>query len=118
MYIVVKYINYRKEQSFEIKYVTEVLDYAKQVAYNLCLQSRYYNDDKCRVTTTINEYYLFPENEIIVEYTNVLVELEDGNEIIDGYESSQVFAVLKFVNKDLENMIPIDESKITKKIEK
>lgn len=40
------------------------------------------------------------ENEIIVE-------LEDGNEIINGYESSQVFAVLKFVN-----MITIDESKI------
>ncbi len=112
MYIVVKYINYRKEQSFEIKYVTEVLDYAKQVAYNLCLKSRYYNDDKCRVTTTINEYYLFPENEIIVEYTNLLVDKDNGgNEIIDGYESSQVFAVLKFVNKDLENMIPIDESK-------
>ncbi len=115
MYIVVKYINYRKEQSFEIKYVTEVLEYAKQVAYNLCLRSRYNNDDNCRVTTSINEYYLWPENEIIVEYTNLLVDKDDdGNEIIDGYESSQVFAVLKFVNKDLENMIPINESTIYK----
>ena len=113
MYIVVKYINYRKEQSFEIKYVTEVLEYAKQIAYNLCLKSRYNNHDNCRVTTTINEYYLWPENEIIVEYTNLLVEIEeDGNMIIDGYESSEVFAVLKHINKDLENMVKIDESTI------
>ncbi len=113
MYIVVKYINYRKEQSFEIKYVTEVLEYAKQIAYNLCLKSRYNNHDNYRVTTTINEYYLWPENEIIVEYTNLLVEFEeDGNMIIDGYESSEVFAVLKHINKDLENMVKIDESTI------
>ena len=112
MCIVVKYINYRKEQSFEIKYVTEVLEYAKQIAYNLCLKSRYNNDDNCRVTTTINEHYLWPENEIIVEYTNLLVDFEDGNENIDGYESSEVFAVLKHINKDLENMVKIDESTI------
>lgn len=56
---------------------------------------------------------MWPENEIIVEYANLLVEFEeDGNMIIDGYESSQVFAVLKHINKDLENMIQIDENTI------
>lgn len=113
MYAVVKYFNYRKEQSFEIIYVTHVLEYAKQVAYNFCLENA--GAGKICITNRIDEYDLYPEN-IIINYAaaDTETDIETGKEVVNGI-SSTVYGVVKVKNQEPKTIVIIDDNFICNK---
>jgi hypothetical protein len=88
MYSVVEYNNYRKEQTFEIKIITDNLDYAKKYAFNRAktfLNTENETMDECdkitnKITTNISEKYLYPNNDIIIEYSVITVRECDDDD--------------------------------------
>lgn len=115
MYTVVKYNNYRKNQFFDIKLVTDDLEYAKKVAYNNAKKEilRYGDCSSYRLSTDIEEYYLYPENKTIVQYIVVEVEKYKKNKLKISSKYSNVHAVLELPKHEKdESLEEIDNNLI------
>lgn len=119
MYLIVEYNNYRKEQDFEIKMVTNDLDYAKKIAFNNAKMS--IPDSSFKISTNIQEHHLQPLNKIIIEYMVVEVERKNGhsnkppNELPNEQfkiisSCSAVFAVLELPDLIQMDVPDIDET--------
>lgn len=94
MYAVVEYNNYRKEQYFEVKYVTNDLEYAKKMAFNNAKNDIPKDESTYRLTTNIEEIHLRPLNESIINYTIVeVIEYKIGFKIVMTF--SNVYSVIK-----------------------
>jgi len=111
MYAVIEYNNYRKEQNFEIKLVTNDLDYAKKIAFNNAKND--IKNSSHKITTNINEHHLRPINKTIIEY--MIVEVceykNDQFRIISTF--SKVYSVIELTNHEkLEILDDIDEKLI------
>jgi hypothetical protein len=116
MYTVVKYNNYRKQQYFEIKLATDDLEYAKKVAYNNAKKEMIRQSDlffSYRLSTDIEEYYLYPENKTIVQYIVVEVEKYKKNKLKISSKYSNVHAVLELPKHEKdESLEEIDNNLI------
>lgn len=94
MYAVVEYNNYRKEQYFEVKYVTNDLEYAKKMVFNNAKNDIPKDESTYRLTTNIEEIHLRPLNESIINYTIVeVIEYKIGFKIVMTF--SNVYSVIK-----------------------
>ena len=76
MYAVIEYNNYRKEQDFEIKLVTNDLDYAKKLAFNNAKKD--IKKSSYKITTNIDIHHLRPINKTIIEY--MIIEVNEYKE--------------------------------------
>jgi uncharacterized membrane protein YheB (UPF0754 family) len=116
MYTVVKYNNYRKEQNFEIKLVTDDLEYAKKLAFNNAKKEILKRSDlssSYKLSTDIQEYYLYPENKKIVQYIVVQVEKYEKNKLKISSTYSTVHAVLELPKHEkIESLEEIDDNLI------
>lgn len=115
MYAVVKYNNYRKEQTFEIKLVTDDVDYAKKLAFNNAKKDilRHSDSSSYRLSTDIQEYYLYPENKTIVQYIIVEVEKYGKNKLKICSTYSTVHGVLELPKDEkVESLEDIDDNLI------
>jgi hypothetical protein len=119
MYLIVEYNNCRKEQDFEIKMVTNNLDYAKKLAFNNAKMT--IEDSSFKITTNIQQHHLQPINKIIIEYMVVEVETKNGhsnkppNELPNEQlkiisTCSAVFAVLELPDLIQMDVPDIDET--------
>ena len=93
----VEYNDDRKEQSFNVKMVTEDVELAKKVAFNNAKKDidMYGGKDSHRITSNFEpERYLMPSNKIIIEYT-----LISGSAIMNkfkvNYTYSNIHAVVE-----------------------
>ena len=116
MYTVVEYNNYRKNQNFEIKLVTDDLEYAKKLAFNNAKKKMLgYNNSSYsyRLSTDIQEYYLYPENKTIVQYIVAEVEKYGKNKLKICSTWSTVYAVLELQKHEKnESLEDIDDNLI------
>jgi len=111
MYLIVEYNNCRKEQDFEIKMVTNNLDYAKKLAFNNAKMT--IEDSSFKITTNIEQHHLQPINKIIIEYMVVEVETKNtqSNEQLKIISTcSAVFAVLELPDLIQLDVPDIDET--------
>ncbi len=105
MFAVVKYNDYRKEQSFEIITCTEDFEYAKKMAFNMCRCSFDKNAIQ-KITTQEKNHFLHPINKTIVSYR--VIDIAD-NSISAIY--STVYAVLEISNPSANSVLDeVDES--------
>jgi hypothetical protein len=88
MYAVVKYKNYRKEQTFEVILTLTDIDVAKKTAFHLMKKEIPKDDNDIplqhfKITNVIPVYYLRPINKCIIEYMLIKL-LENNNEEGEG----------------------------------
>ena len=115
MYAVVKYNDYRKEQSFEVIITTYDIEYAKKVAFNIVKNDIPQSSDNSiyKITTVSKNEYLRPVNKTIISYRIINVEkYKSGFRML--YHFSTVYAVIE-VKPDIENVQEIDSSFICDK---
>jgi hypothetical protein len=111
MYAVIEYNDCRKEQYFEIKRVTDDLDYAKKLAFNNAKE--YIKNDylNYRITTDVEEYDLISINESIVKYRVVEVrEYKTKFKIIGTL--STIYSVIKLQNNEKKDFLEDIDEKI------
>jgi len=103
MYAVVKYNDYRKEQSFEVIIATDDVEYAKKVAFQNVKKKlpKDTSDSIYKITTKIENEYLQPINKIIIAYKIIEVEKYKKGFIIKTQYSS-VYAVLELKKQEIE----------------
>ena len=113
MYAVVEYNNYRKEQDFEIKLTTHDLEYAKKVVFHNAKKSIPKDDRLYKITSNIEEYYIHPKHECIIEYMVIEVEKhENKNKFKMKASYSTVFSVIQLENYENLELEDIDENLI------
>jgi hypothetical protein len=119
MYAVVDFTDYRKDNRFEVVGVTEDVEYAKKVAFQIAKKelSRQRNTEKTfyKITSKIEDYeyeYLHPINKIIVAYKIIeLVKYKKGLKIVSS--NTSVHAVAELNKTDIpENVDEIEETLI------
>lgn len=122
MYAVVRYSDYRKENTIEVMQVTPDLDSAKKAAFHGIKRSAR-DDDKFDYKIVKNNYedragYVYMEGKVIVEYSMAACEKEDEREEdtkwkrarnIDHYVSD-VWSIVEVKCNDHEALDDIDES--------
>lgn len=117
MYAVVDFTDYRKDNRFEVVGVTEDVEYAKKIAFQIAKKklSRQRNTENSvfKITTKIEEYeyeYLHPLNKIIVAYKIIeLVKYKEGLKIVSC--NTSVHAVVELDKTEItENLDEIDPS--------
>lgn len=129
MFAFVLYNNYRKENTFEIKYISPDVTKVKRAAFHAAKSdipsfektSEYYKEKEgnygIKINTRVREHNVLPKNQIIVEYNLVFVKVY-GNESEDeevDYEivlqDSMVYAVIELSpNPETEDFDPIDDT--------
>jgi len=110
MYAVVKYNDYRKEQSFEVIITTYDIEYAKKVAFNIVKNDIPQSSDNSiyKITTVSKNEYLRPVNKTLISYRIINVEkYKSGFRKL--YHFSTIYAVIE-VKPDIENVQEIDSS--------
>jgi hypothetical protein len=115
MYAVVKYNDYRKEQSFEVIITTCDIEYAKKVAFNIVKNDIPQSSDSSiyKITTKVENEHLRPINKTIISYRIINVEkYKCGFRML--YHFSTIYAVIE-MKKDIENIQEIDSSFICDK---
>jgi len=119
MYAVVDFTDYRKDNRFEVVGVTEDVEYAKKIAFQIAKQelSKQRNTENSvfKITTKTEEYeyeYLHPLNKIIVAYKIIeLVSYKKGLKIVSC--NTGVHAVIELNKTDMtENLDEIEPSLI------
>jgi len=119
MYAVVDFTDYRKDNRFEVLGVTEDVEYAKKVAFQIAKKelSRQRNTEKTfyKITRKIEDYeyeYLHPLNKIIVAYKIIeLVKYKEGLKIVSS--NTSVHAVIELDKTEItENVDEIEETLI------
>ena len=115
MYAVVYFTDYRKDNRFEVVGVTDDVEYAKKVAFQIAKKelSRQRNTEKTfyKITSKIEDYeyeYLHPINKIIVAYKIIeLVKYKEGLKIVSC--NTSVHAVIELDKTEItENVDEID----------
>jgi hypothetical protein len=110
MYAVVKYNDYRKEQSFEVIITTCDIEYAKKVAFQNTKNDIPQSSDNSiyKITTKSENEYLRPINKTIISYRIINVEkYKSGFRKL--YHFSTIYAVIE-IKPDIENIQEIDSS--------
>ena len=113
MYAVVKYNDYRKEQSFEVIMATSDVEYAKKIAFQNAKKKlpKDTNDYICKITSKIVNEYLEPINKTIIAYKIIEIHKYENKSIIrDRY--STVYAVLELKKQEIGDIEEIDTSLI------
>jgi hypothetical protein len=115
MYAVVKYEDYRKEQSFEVIITADDLDYVKKVAFQYAVNdikkiSGYANDSIYRITTKVENEYLRSINKTIISYKVIEVEKYKKRFKISSSFSSRYAVIEVKKDIDIENIQEIDTS--------
>jgi hypothetical protein len=119
MYAIVDFTDYRKDNRFEVVGVTEDVEYAKKVAFQIAKKelSRQRNTEKTfyKITRKIEDYeyeYLHPINKIIVAYKIIeLVKYKEGLKIVSS--NTSVHAVVELDKRYMtENVDEIEETLI------
>ena len=106
MYAFIKYNNYRKNQNFEIITVTDDLEYARKLAFNNAKND--IQDSPYKITTCIQDYYIYPKNKKIVQY--MMVEV-NKNKIISCF--STIYAVIELpIHEKVKLLEDIDDKLI------
>lgn len=107
MFAVVKYNDYRKEQTFEIIACCQEVEDANKMAFNLC-RSSFTNNTIQKIITHEKNHFLHPINKAIVSYR--VVEYIPANNNIAGIYST-VYAVLEIANPGFNTLLPeVDSS--------
>ncbi len=112
MYAIVYFTDYRKDNRFEVVGVTEDVEYAKKVAFQIAKKelSRQRNTEKTfyKITSKIEDYeyeYLHPINKIIVAYKIIeLVKYKEGLKIVSS-------------NTSVHTVIELDKTEITENVD-
>lgn len=105
MFAVVKYNDYRKEQTFEIIACCQEVEDAKKMAFNVC-RSSFTNNTIQKIITHEKNHYLHPINKAIVSYR--VVDIANNN--IAGIYST-VYAVIEITDRDTNTLLSeVDES--------
>jgi len=115
MYAVVKYEDYRKEQSYEVIITADDLDYVKKVAFQYAMNdikqmSGYANDSIYRITTKVENEYLRSINKTIISYKVIEVEKYKKRFKISSSFSSRYAVIEVKKDIDIENIQEIDTS--------
>ena len=101
-YAVVEYNDDRKEQSFNIKMVTEDVELAKKVAFNNAKKNIPARDKgNHKITSKFEaERYLMPNNKIIIEYTII-----SGREVKNKFKVSCTYSNIHAVVELKQNAL-------------
>lgn len=113
MYAVVKYMDYRKEQSFEVIMSTDDLEYAKKVAFQTAKNAipRWWSEDSLyKITSLVEHQYLRSDNKTIISY-KVIEVVKCKNKFKMVSCNSILYEVLK-LNNDIGDVEEIDQSLI------
>jgi len=123
MYAVVEYSDSRKENYFRVIMMTDWLDYAKKLAFKhakdyLIHENNFKTaEDQViyKITTEIQHQFVYPNNNIIVEYRVVGIENNNYNELEVTFATGPTYAVVELEDHNKKNYLEeIDENLIYK----
>ena len=123
MYAVVEYSDSRKENYFRVITTTDWLDYAKKLAFKhakdyLIHENNFKTTDyqvNFKITSEIQHQYVYPNNNIIVEYRVVGIENNYHDELELTFATGPTYAVIELEDHNKKNYLEeIDENLIYK----